>query len=314
MIALETKKLQFSIEGSFITRIAKEWFFIEHKPYETVEELLLSCMQGSDESLGKLKIHVQNILMGNAEFRGNSGDGTFELVYLTDDLNNDNIFTQYSKVTQENKKIKEESAKTNRIYSDLIDCLLDWRENGELDTSSIKDNYVSDILESIECMYNYAKSPSMKNTEFNTSEPILDSYLKATKVKPEYGWLDPSGKFYKVEWGDHQCWPYSCIMLRDPERYMSSHDSELIDLSRYKEEFEAYYKDKDYLTGFECGADFLTEKGWVLIHSPGLGIPSITKNEIKRLTKAQKEFLFDYFTNINEPKKASELYAEEDNY
>ena len=34
----ETMELRFSVEGSFVTNISREWFWLEHKPWEKVEE------------------------------------------------------------------------------------------------------------------------------------------------------------------------------------------------------------------------------------------------------------------------------------
>jgi hypothetical protein len=83
-----------------------------------------------------------------------------------------------------------------------------------------------------------------------------------------YGWLSPDGTFYPVQWGDHSRWAVDYIK----EHYgLKPH--------KYR------------------GGDFLVyEKNWVLINSPS---NDITKIEIiynihKHLTKAQKEFLYDY--------------------
>jgi len=308
----EKRQLSFSIEGSFITKIAKEWYFLEHKPYETVEELLLSCMEGSEETKEQLKIRVQDILMGRAEFRGNSGDGTFCLVYPDDCLNTNNIFTEYSKMGQKYKEAKKETDRINTKYSRLVECLEEWSENDELDADDIEDEYVRTLLERIERHYDPSVYLAKKKTKsYNTGSSLLDSFMKAAANNVEYGWLDPTGKFYKVGFGDHTCWPYACILARE-EYFLSNHDAEMADLSHYKEEYKKWCDKEKYRDRVSSGADFLVEKGWVLIHNPGQGIPVITKTDIQRLTKAQKEFLFDYYMNINEPKKASEIYADEE--
>jgi len=309
---MENRTLHFSIEGSFITKIAKEWYFLEHKPYETVEELLLSCMEGSEETKEQLKIRVQDILMGRAEFRGNSGDGTFRLVYPDENLNTNNIFTEYSKMGQMYKEAKKETDRINDRYSRLIECLEEWSDSDELDTDRIEDLYVRELLERIERHYDPSIYLAKKKTKsYNTGSSLLDSFMKATANDVKYGWLDPTGKFYEVEFGDHTCWPYACIWSKEGY-FLSSHRSEVTDLSHYKEEYKKWCDKEKFRDKVSSGADFLVEKGWVLIHNPGQGIPVITKTEIQRLTKAQKEFLFDYYTNINEPKKASELYADEE--
>ena len=41
-------KISFSVEGEFITNLARDWFYNHKVPYKKVKELLLSCMAGTD--------------------------------------------------------------------------------------------------------------------------------------------------------------------------------------------------------------------------------------------------------------------------
>lgn len=47
--------------------------------------------------------------------------------------------------------------------------------------------------------------------------------------------------------------------------------------------------------GLIGAGDWLVERGWVLLHNPRRGIAFPTKNPVKEYTKAQKEFLYDYY-------------------
>lgn len=38
------EQLHFSMDGEFLTAIARDWFWKMDKPYKKCEELLLSCM------------------------------------------------------------------------------------------------------------------------------------------------------------------------------------------------------------------------------------------------------------------------------
>lgn len=40
--------LQFKVDGEFVCKLARTWFWDENRPYEKCEELLLSCL-GTDE-------------------------------------------------------------------------------------------------------------------------------------------------------------------------------------------------------------------------------------------------------------------------
>lgn len=52
--------------------------------------------------------------------------------------------------------------------------------------------------------------------------------------------------------------------------------------------------------------DKLVEMGWALLHNPGMGTAFVTSSDAKPLTKKQKDFLFDYYTKRNKPRKAEE--------
>lgn len=42
-----SEKLNFAIDGEFLTNIARDWFWNMNKSYKKCEELLLSCMAGA---------------------------------------------------------------------------------------------------------------------------------------------------------------------------------------------------------------------------------------------------------------------------
>lgn len=83
--------------------------------------------------------------------------------------------------------------------------------------------------------------------------------------------------------GDHQKWAYEYLKSKVKE-----------------EELPRLY---------EAG-DALTKEGWVLLHNPSQGIAVATKNPSKDYTKAQKEFLFDYYMERNCEKEANEIWRE----
>ena len=77
---VEKRELTFSVQGEFITNIAREWFYLEGKPFDKVMELLMDCMSGTDETEAQIKRHAEDILLGRAALKGNTGDGTYRLV------------------------------------------------------------------------------------------------------------------------------------------------------------------------------------------------------------------------------------------
>ena len=110
----------------------------------------------------------------------------------------------------------------------------------------------------------------------------------------DYGWLAPDGKFYEVDWGNHQEWAQEYI----------------------EENFPEVAEDDDADMQMKCNVgligagDWLVERGWVLLHSPSQGIAHPTKNPIKRYTKAQQEFLYDYYMERGKEKEANAVYDE----
>lgn len=73
-------ELSFNIQGEFITQTAREWFYLEKRPFTKVKELLLSCMCGTNISKEILNQYVEDILKFKRKFIGNTNDNTFCLV------------------------------------------------------------------------------------------------------------------------------------------------------------------------------------------------------------------------------------------
>ena len=82
-----------------------------------------------------------------------------------------------------------------------------------------------------------ATSPTVSRTLDCYMKRMLDTEEHTTE---DYGWLEPSGKFHAVEWGEHQKWAY-----------------EYLKRSSMEEKMPILY---------EAG-DVLTKKGWILLHN-----------------------------------------------
>lgn len=79
---------------------------------------------------------------------------------------------------------------------------------------------------------------------------------------------------------------------------------------------EAMNGDIDLQTKCNVGligaGDWLVERGWVLLHNPSRGIAFPTKNPVKEYTKAQKEFLYDYYMERDCKKEANAIWQEDE--
>lgn len=107
----------------------------------------------------------------------------------------------------------------------------------------------------------------------------------------DYGFLTPTGKFIKGPWGSHTELAYN-----------------IIDANGWTEEFYQWnYSD------IRSSSDFLVQcKHHILLHCPsGFGRIQVTRSEGHRLTKAQKEFLYDYLMKDGQDILANYIMMEE---
>lgn len=126
-----------------------------------------------------------------------------------------------------------------------------------------------------------------EETNEDREQARLDSFITRMMDEKEYttgdfGWLEPNGTFHEVEWGEHQDWANKYVEENYPDQ------SEDI---------------------FDAGG-WLANRGWVLLHNPSQGIAFATGSLVRDMTKAQKEFLYDYYTERDCKKEANEVWKE----
>jgi hypothetical protein len=279
------KTVTFSVEGEFITRLSREWMFCEGREFEKVMDLLLSCMGGTEMSEKELRRRAEDVLIGRAEFSGNTADGTFCMTAYDANEQPDiperfNIFCRYSEEIRKRKEAEKEKEMYMEWYAVAMEYVPESlknevrRETGQ----PIESRYGSDLLDGF-------------------MERMMDGEKHSTE---DYGWLDPGGTFYEVEWGNHQEWA---------NNYLKEHLSEeeqkaaLIEIN-----VSGMAKSGTDIIG---AADYLVRRGWVLLHNPSQGIAVPTRNPLKRYTKAQQEFLYDYYMERGKEKEANAVYEEE---
>lgn len=275
----DKKVLTFNVEGSFITQLAREWMLCEGKEFEKVMDLLLSCMDGTEMSEKELRRYAEDVLIGRAEFSGNTADGTFCMIAYDANEQHDvperfNIFSLYSEAIRKRKEAEKDKQKYMEWYEVAMEYVPESlknevrRETGQ----PVENLYCSDML-----------------TGF--MERMLDEEEHSTE---DYGWLAPDGTFHEVEWGKHQEWAQNYIEENFPE---VADDSEV----------DIQVKCNVGLIG---AGDWLVERGWILLHSPSQGIAYPTRNPIKRYTKAQQEFLYGYYMERGKEKEANAVYED----
>jgi len=228
------EQVSFCVTGEFVTETARVWFWAEQKPYNKVEEFLLTCMRGTTLEHSVLLALIRDVLLGRRKFIGNTRDGSYCMV---DD--NTDIRFQFANIQIIN------------TFAD-VERLLD---------ANIRNQEYAETRESVR--------------KFN---------------QDDYGWVSPKGEFFAVPFAHHQEWA---------REYVIEHFS--------SEDRKAFY-DKHTGVSWDRWGDFLCARGWVLLHNTQHGAAQMTRFEERPLTKAQKEFLFDYFMLRNRAKDASALY------
>ena len=274
----EVREVSFDVRGEFITQMAKEWFFVENRGYDKVMELLLSCMEGTEQSEKELKRLAEDILLGRAALVGSTRDNTYHMeVYEPDEQPEQpewfNVFIKMSDLMSKLKDTEKELQKIQGWYAVAMEYVPEYKRNDVLKETDqpIESRYgnsqLSDFME------------RMMDEEEHTTE--------------DYGWLEPNGTFHEVEWGRHQEWATEYVKENFPEEY------------------KEISMQSNTGTGLIGEGDWLVEKGWGLLHSPSQGIAQPTRNPVKRYTKAQQEFLYDYYQERNREKEANAVYEEE---
>ena len=69
----------FDINGEFITEITREWFHTGEKSYETIMEILMDSMTGTDKPEAQIRRYAEDILLGRAALKGSTAAGTYHL-------------------------------------------------------------------------------------------------------------------------------------------------------------------------------------------------------------------------------------------
>lgn len=280
----ELKTVTFNIEGEFITRLAREWIFCEGREFEKVMDLLLSCMDGTEMSEKELRRHAEDILLGRAELSGNTANGTFCMKIYKANEQPDipeqfNIFRRYLEELKKRRDAEAERDKYIEWYNAAMERVPEYLKNRvrEETGQTIESRYGSNMLD-----------------EF--MERVHDENKYSTE---DYGWLAPDGTFYEVEWGNHQEWANNYL-----EEYLSEEEQKaaLIEIN-----MSGMTKSGTDIMG---AADYLVRRGWVLLHNPSQGIAVPTRNPLKRYTKAQQEFLYDYYMERGKECEANAIYQE----
>lgn len=287
-------KISFSINGEFVTKLAREKLFQE-KDIAYAISLLDACTKTDELTDDERMLIILKILNGDAQINGVYPEDSYGVEILNDkQVTSDNTVFQIAKILlEQHKKQVEEYQCLQHKYIQLLDRFafvaerLGYFEKQKLDnqyqTEGFSEWLFDDVLDESD------RSLFAKNNELN-------SYLARVKLSEktngeDYGWLEPDGTFHPVEWAHH---------AEFAREYMES---------KYPyEDFAEMYWSEDHKEHLDNNDILIDKLGWILLHNPSQGLPFHHVSEKKNMTKAQKEFLYDFYTERNMYKEAKELF------
>jgi hypothetical protein len=289
------RTMSFSIEGEYVTSIAREAYFVNHDLKKAVE--LIWNMTATDQLSDTEHIGLcMDILAGKANIVGTYPSDDYGVEYNDDTESYDCIYDVISKMES---SLEEQKNEINSLNQKLAFVLSYISENSEYTLTNINRAYKQEYGETLtdnDAVTSYDEYASRNN---DMLQSFMKSFHEADKEHKyeQYGWLEPDGTYHPVEWGDHEKWA---------QEYCGSH---------YPEEQYAYMYERNE-TGNDArrihtAGDMLVNKlNWILLENPYQGVAEIQCSETHEMTKAQKEFLFDYYMDYNEPEKANRLYED----
>lgn len=264
------RTLRMSVRGEFINDLALEKCHLDYDICYAVD-LLMSSLQTDQLSDGDRLMLALRVLNGEVEIRGTyPGDdyGPVELETRNEKYDLRATLTSMKQQLQEKKWEQEKQ----RLLKMLAFC---GERLGDTGMRAVNSDWRDEgedglIFDGVE-------------RELAPVCSMVDEFLERMRrsdTDEDYGWLEPSGTFHPVEWGAHEEWACEQVKLKDWFKEWTIHGNGSI------------YSFGDFL---------VYRKGWVLLHNPAQGLARPTMSDTKPLTKAQKEFLFDYYTERERP-------------
>lgn len=275
------RRISFDIHGEFITQLAREWFYTGEKSHEKVIEILMDSMTGTDTPEAQIRRYAEDILLGRAALKGSTAAGTYHLE--TYEPGEEEQMPQSMNIWKEVERRKKAEKDLRRMI-----------ERWDVAMDHISESTQREIRKELG-----------EETAEDRQQDALDSFMarmmdKEDHTTEDYGWLEPDGTFHAVEWGNHQEWAndYLDKNLTQEERFAA-----MVEINA-----SGMVKSSPDVIG---AADYLVRRGWVLLHNPQQGIAIPTRDIAREYTKAQKEFLYDYYMERDCKEEANAIWQDE---
>ena len=285
-----TRRVRFTIDGAMINGIALDKLWYENDFAGAVDVLMSATQPAEDVPYAKERqlATCLSILDGRSEIRG-VYPGPDYGVYPVDEADEghgkslaDWFASIRQRLADADRRVRTMQEKLQCVAEELSEAQMveidaawrsEWCDPGDDDRTIFGTSAQAQI--------EYA----MVNEFVQRMESDVD--------EPDYGWLFPDGTFHPVEWGEHQHWAWSWLMAHDPD---------------FKEMTDP--RSGNYVPIDRAG-DYLSEHHRaILLHNPGLGTANATGVPGHRMTKAQKEYLYDYYTKRGLTDRADAIWRE----
>ena len=114
MKKMSESTFKISVDGEWLTDLARTWFYLEGKGYDKCIDLLEPSMSGTKEQIIR---HAEDLLLGRAALKGNTGDGTYHLeIYPPENEEKMPEDMNAWKIVGEQKKVKDELERYKRRW------------------------------------------------------------------------------------------------------------------------------------------------------------------------------------------------------
>lgn len=289
--------LHFKVEGEFVTNVARERFYQDHDLSGAIELVQSASATDQLSEVEHLMLALE-IIAGKKSIVGTYPGDDYG---VEENEDTDCYFDDFIKeIDNMQRRLEDKEKELQQVYSKysfVLDQLPDYK------LKNINDQYHSEYGEYLfERSSKYTDSTLLAIDNYNKRNP-LNEFLERTRDTKEhkyadYGWLQPDGTYHEVDWCGHAKWA---------QEYLEEHYP-------YREHHDLYWKvdaqgERHHYVNSDCLVYCL---GWVLLDNPMQGIATPKYDPARGMTKAQKEFLFDYYIDRGMNDRASKIYKEDD--
>ena len=275
----ETRIIQMCVDCGGIMELARERFYSEFD-IKTAMDMLMKITDSDELTKEEQESLCLEILMYKKDIVGVYPKEEIQIIECT--KKDFDFFETFNDLAQ---KLKTQEKEYNSILQKFL-FLCEKTDDRLL--KRLNDSY---YFETGEYLFDkdFGKEPEYDKVSrcktYKRSAKEDESHIKrmtdTTQHSTEdYGWLSPNGEFFEADWGEHNEWAREYLEKNDPE-------------------YDDIYSDK-------C-TDRLIELHWVLLDNPCGGIAT-PKYSSFGMTKAQKEFLYDYYIERNLSDEANRIW------